>query len=178
MLGLGRPRRESGFQAERLGRPNKKAGPTGPRAAHSRDQAEPRPGRWCRPWGCRLRRRLLYRGPLRATAGCTGVGLFCALGLRGFLRGSVCRAGRDQDGPIGGRGRADESRRRRRPAELLPGQVRPGRRREAGCCSDAPCISAWLLSCLPSGLHAKSPQEAFPHPSPLCPLPAGWSLRP
>lgn len=53
------------------------------------------------------------------------------LGLRGFLRGSVCRAGRDQDGPIGGRGRADESR-RRRPAELLPGQVRPGLRREAG----------------------------------------------
>lgn len=72
MLGLGRPRQESGFHAERLGRPNKKAGPAGPRAAHSRDQAEPRPGRWCRPWGCRLRRRLLYRGPLRATAGCTG----------------------------------------------------------------------------------------------------------
>lgn len=38
------------------------------------------------------------------------------LGLRGFLRDSVCRAGRDQDGPIGECGQADESRRRRRPA--------------------------------------------------------------
>lgn len=46
------------------------------------------------------------------------------LGLRGFLRGSVCRAGRSQDGTIAGRGQADESQ--RRAGELLPGQVGSG----------------------------------------------------
>lgn len=45
------------------------------------------------------------------------------LGLRGSLRGSVCRAGHSQDGTIGGREQADESRRRSAGTASRSGQA-------------------------------------------------------